>query len=140
MTAPHLKLFSDRNSTTTVENTPTTNLTLNDQPWLPQTDAPIVSIAGLESNVKQQINQILATGSTALAAAWAGVYLLDDETQNLILIDCCATSEGVKNAAKCRTLQFSTADLEALTGPVITLESEQRLEHWNAPIQAQSGI
>lgn len=140
MTAPHLKLFSDSNSTTTVENTPATNLTLNNEPWLPQTDAPIVSIVGLEANAKQQINQILATGSTALAATWAGVYLLDDETQNLILTHCCATSDDFKNVAQCRTLQFSTADLEALTGHVLTLESEQRMEYWNAPIQAQSGI
>ena len=44
------------------------------------------------------------------------------------------------SADEFRTLQFSTADLEALTGHVVTLESAQRMEYWNAPIHAQSGI
>ncbi|MBA63450.1 MAG: hypothetical protein CMJ76_13925 [Planctomycetaceae bacterium] len=140
MTTPHLKLFSDTESTATVENKQLTDLNLNDVQQLLESNAPIVSIAGLESKASQKINQILATASTALSADWAAVYLLDDDTQNLILINCCTTSKVFQDAHEIRTLQFSTADLEALTGHVVTLESKQRMEYWNAPIQAQSGI
>ena len=140
MTTPHLKLFSDTNSSITVENKPLAELDASDVQWLLESSAPVVSIAGLESQVKQQINQILATASTALVADWAAVYLLDDDTQNLILIDSCTTSKSLQQADEIRTLQFSTADLEALTGHVVTLESEQRMAYWNAPIHAKSGI
>ncbi|MEL0095455.1 MAG: SpoIIE family protein phosphatase [Planctomycetaceae bacterium] len=140
MTTPHLKLFSDTNSSITVENKPLAELDASDVQWLLESSAPVVSIAGLESQVKQQINQILATASTALVADWAAVYLLDDDTQNLILIDSCTNSKSLQQADEIRTLQFSTADLEALTGHVVTLESEQRMAYWNAPIHAKSGI
>ena len=140
MTTPHLKLFSDTNSSITVENKPLAELDASEVQWLLESSAPVVSIAGLESQVKQQINQILATASTALVADWAAVYLLDDDTQNLILIDSCTTSKSLQQADEIRTLQFSTADLEALTGHVVTLESEQRMAYWNAPIHAKSGI
>ena len=140
MTMPHLKLFSDIESASAVVKTPLADLDVTEDRRLPDSSAPVVSIAGLESQVKQQINQILATASTALSANWSAVYLLDDETQNLILIDYCTTSKTLQNADETRTLQFCTADLEALTGHVVTLESEERLEFWNAPIHAQSGI
>ena len=140
MTTPHLKLFSDTAASTIVENKPLAELDANDIQSLLESSAPVVSIAGLESQVKQQINQILATASTALVADWAAVYLLDEDTQSLILIDSCSTSKSLQQADEFRTLQFSTADLEALTGHVVTLESAQRMEYWNAPIHAQSGI
>ena len=107
MTTPHLKLFSDTNSSITVENKPLAELDASDVQWLLESSAPVVSIAGLESQVKQQINQILATASTALVADWAAVYLLDDDTQNLILIDSCTTSKSLQQADEIRTLQFS---------------------------------
>ena len=140
MTKPHLKLFSDTESTSAVVKEAFADLDLTDPQWLPDSSAPVVSIAGLEAKVKQQINQILATASTALSANWSAVYLLDDETQNLILIDYCTTSKTLQSADEIRSLQFSTADLEALTGHVVTLESEERMAFWNAPIHADAGI
>ena len=74
-----------------------------------------------------------------LSANWSAVYLLDDETQNLILIDYCTTSKTLQSADEIRSLQFSTADLEALTGHVVTLESEERMEFWNAPNSCRCG-
>ena len=140
MTTPNLRIFSESNSAATAEHKPLAELDLSDMGMLLEDNASVVSIEGLESKVKQQINQILATASTALSADWAAVYLLDDETHNLILIDCCTNTSALNDADEIRSLQFSTADLEALTGHVVTLESRQRMEYWNAPIEAQSGI
>ena len=59
MTKPHLKLFSDTESTSAVVKETFADLDLTDPQWLPDSSAPVVSIAGLEAKVKQQINQIL---------------------------------------------------------------------------------
>ncbi len=141
MTTPNLKLFSETTRATTMADKPLPDFGLSDMQSLLESNTATVSIEGLEFQVKQQIGQILATASTALVADWAAVYLLDDETQNLILIDSCSTSSSrIQTADEIRTLQFSAADLEALTGHVVTLESQQRMDVWNAPVQAQSGI
>ena len=132
MTTPPLRIFSDTASTSTVDPKPLAELDFSDVDLLLEGDTPVVSIEGLESKVKQQVGQILATAATALSADWTAIYLLDDETQNLILIDQCSQSDRFQQADEIRNLKYSTADLEALTGHVVMLESSQRMEYWNA--------
>ena len=140
MTTPQLRIFSDTASTSTVDPKPLAELDFSDVELLLEGDTTVVSIEGLESQVKQQVSQILATAATALSADWTAIYLLDDETQNLILIDQCSQSDRFQQADEIRNLKYSTADLEALTGHVVTLESSQRMEYWNAPVNARAGI
>ena len=140
MTTPPLRIFSDTASTSTVDPKPLAELDFSDVDLLLEGDTPVVSIEGLESKVKQQVGQILATAATALSADWTAIYLLDDETQNLILIDQCSQSDRFQQADEIRNLKYSTADLEALTGHVVMLESSQRMEYWNAPVNARAGI
>ena len=76
MTTPPLRIFSDTASTSTVDPKPLAELDFSDVDLLLEGDTPVVSIEGLESKVKQQVGQILATAATALSADWTAIYLL----------------------------------------------------------------
>ena len=107
MTTPQLRIFSDTASTSTVDPKPLAELDFSDVELLLEGDTTVVSIEGLESKVKQQVGQILATAATALSADWTAIYLLDDETQNLILIDQCSQSDRFQQADEIRNLKYT---------------------------------
>jgi len=85
------------------------------------------------------VMQVLASGLGVLEADFGAIYLLDGETQYLALGPCCGEQVDMPGTGV-RMLQQATADLEALTGHVVTLETSQRLACWNAPLSAEAGI
>ncbi len=96
-----------------------------------------------ENELARQTNdltmQALACGLSILEANFAATYLLDADTRYLTLGPSCGTQTELANIGV-RMLQQATADLEALTGHVVTLTTADRVRQCNAPMDAASAV
>ncbi|MFP6587605.1 MAG: SpoIIE family protein phosphatase [Pirellulaceae bacterium] len=96
-----------------------------------------------ENELAQQTNdltmQALACGLSILEANFAATYLLDADTRYLTLGPCGGAQTELANIGV-RMLQQATADLEALTGHVVTLTTADRVKQCNAPMDAASAV
>jgi hypothetical protein len=94
-----------------------------------------------ENELARQTNdltmQALACGLSILDANFAAAYLLDADTRYLTLGPSCGAQTELANVGV-RMLQQATADLEALTGHVVTLTTVDRVKQCNAPMDAAS--
>ena len=96
-----------------------------------------------ENELARQTNdltmQALAGGVSILEANFAATYLLDADTRYLTLGPFCGAQSELANVGV-RMLQQATADLEALTGHVVTLTTVDRVKQCNAPMDAASAV
>ena len=96
-----------------------------------------------ENELARQTNdltmQALACGLSILEANFAATYLLDADTRYLTLGPCGGAQTELANIGV-RMLQQATADLEALTGHVVTLTTADRVKQCNAPMDAASAV
>jgi len=96
-----------------------------------------------ETELARQTNdltlQALACGLSILEANFAATYLLDADTRYLTLGPFGGTQAELANVGV-RMLQQATADLEALTGHVVTLTTADRVKQCNAPMDATSAV
>jgi len=96
-----------------------------------------------ENELARQTNdltmQALACGLSILEANFAATYLLDADTRYLTLGPFGGAQTELANIGV-RMLQQATADLEALTGHVVTLTTAERVKQCNAPMDAASAV
>ncbi|MBT4693552.1 MAG: SpoIIE family protein phosphatase [Planctomycetaceae bacterium] len=96
-----------------------------------------------ENELARQTNdltmQALACGLSILEANFAAIYLLDADTRYLTLGPFGGAQTELANIGV-RMLQQATADLEALTGHVVTLTTADRVKQCNAPMDAASAV
>ena len=96
-----------------------------------------------ENELARQTNdltmQALACGLSILEANFAATYLLDADTRYLTLGPSCGTQTELANIGV-RMLQQATADLEALTGHVVTLTTADRVKQCNVPMDAAAAV
>jgi putative methionine-R-sulfoxide reductase with GAF domain len=96
-----------------------------------------------ENELAQQANdltlQALACGLSILEANFAATYLLDADTRYLTLGPFCGAQTELADVGV-RMLQQATADLEALTGHVVTLTTADRVKQCNVPMDAASAV
>ncbi|MEC7565662.1 MAG: SpoIIE family protein phosphatase [Planctomycetota bacterium] len=135
-TVPELKLFlSDSNVDEAVTSAPP--ISGNRIPF--PRKIPACTSDDLSRQTHDCVVQVLTSGLGVLKANFAAIYLLDSETQYLVPGPSCGEQADMPGTGV-RMLQQTTADLEALTGHVVTLETSQRLACWNAPLSAEAGI
>jgi putative methionine-R-sulfoxide reductase with GAF domain len=96
-----------------------------------------------ENELAQQTNdltlQALACGLSILEANFAATYLLDADTRYLTLGPFCGAQTELADVGV-RMLQQATADLEALTGHVVTLTTADRVKQCNVPMDAAAAV
>jgi putative methionine-R-sulfoxide reductase with GAF domain len=96
-----------------------------------------------ENELAQQANdltlQALACGLSILEANFAATYLLDADTRYLTLGPFCGAQTELADVGV-RMLQQATADLEALTGHVVTLTTADRVKQCNVPMDAAAAV
>lgn len=92
-----------------------------------------------QGQLAERLEAVLRGGAEAVDCTAAGLYLLDDDTRHLKL----RSSWGLpidRLLAEPRRLRGSKADLEALTGHAVVLDSADRFEHWSAPEKFGSAV
>ena len=101
---------------------------------------PLVSRPEDEAGqLAERLESILKGAAESVGCHAAGLYLLDDDTRHLKL----RSSWGLppeRLTAEPRRLRGSKADLEALTGHAVVLESADRFEMWCAPEEFAAAI
>jgi serine phosphatase RsbU (regulator of sigma subunit) len=84
------------------------------------------------STLAQRLEAVLRGGAQALGCSAAGVYMLDRETTQLKL----RASWGLRSSrltSDTRPLDEALADLEALCGHAVTMESQDLVREWRCP-------
>ncbi len=84
------------------------------------------------SQLAARLETILRDGAIAMDCQAAGLYMLDDATSQLKLRVQWGLSPK-RFAAPARILSDAVADLEALCGDVVTLDTRAEVQRWQAP-------
>jgi serine phosphatase RsbU (regulator of sigma subunit) len=103
------------------------------------TAVPMVPAADEGRQLAEQLEAVLKGGAEALGCQAAGLYLLDDATSELKLRACWGLPRG-RLAAPARPLRGAIADLEALLGSAVVLETETMVDTWRAPEPCAAAI
>lgn len=100
---------------------------------------PVTPRADEERHLAERLEAILRGGVEAVNCHSAAVYLLDDATSQLKL----RASWGIapqKILEPPRELRGAAADLEALLGHAVVLDSPLMMEYWRAPLSGGSAV
>lgn len=101
---------------------------------------PLVSRPEEEQHLlAERLEAVLQGGAESLNCQAAGLYVLDDDTRHLKLRSSWGLPEE-RLTCEPRRLRGSKADLEALTGHAVVLESAARFDIWSAPEEYGSAI
>lgn len=95
---------------------------------------PVVAHPKEKKHLAVRLQAVLRGGAEAVGAHAAALYLLDEATTELKLRSAWGFP-AAKLAAPARPLQGALADLEALLGHAVVLESPEIMRHWSVPEQ-----
>ena len=85
------------------------------------------------SNDSDLLATLLRTAADNVSASGAALYLLDDQTTQLKLRATIGTKEASGKLQSIRQLEHALADLEALVGSVVTINSPEVARSWKIP-------
>jgi hypothetical protein len=89
--------------------------------------------------IAERLESILRCGVDAVGCSAGALYLLDEATTELKL----RSNWGFENSAftePARALRGARADLEALTGHAVVVESRDELNFWNIPAEFSAAV
>jgi len=100
---------------------------------------PVISRGEDAAQLAERLVAVLQGGATAVDCQAAGVYLLDPATTELKLRSCWGLP-AERLLAEARPLRGALADLEALAGSAVVLDTPTTLELWHAPENFGSAV
>lgn len=93
---------------------------------------PVVPHPDEDQHLAQRLDEILRSAVRAVEAQAAAIYILDETTSHLKLRAVWGLPK-TKLLAPPRTLKTAMADLEAMLGHAVILDSSQPCDRWNPP-------
>ncbi|MFL2870217.1 MAG: SpoIIE family protein phosphatase [Pirellulaceae bacterium] len=126
----HLRLFAGHDDHPSDDSSE-----IKSRPYLRRDD----SVTDDPNDLVCRIQAILDNGVDILHASAAALYLIDDDTRHLLL-QVPSSLGAVSNWEYKRQLKSAHADLKALTGHVVTIQTTERMKHWNAPTEFPSAV
>jgi sigma-B regulation protein RsbU (phosphoserine phosphatase) len=103
------------------------------------TAVPVIPAANERQHLAERLEAVLKGGAEAIGCHAAALYLLDEATSELKL----RAAWGLPRARlvdAARPLRGAVADLEALLGSAVALESEAMMAPWHAPEQFAAAV
>jgi sigma-B regulation protein RsbU (phosphoserine phosphatase) len=100
---------------------------------------PVSPRADEEKHLAERLESVIRGGAEAVNCQAAAIYLLDDSTSQLKL----RASWGLapqRILEPPRELRGAVADLEALLGHAVVLDSPMMMEYWRAPVSGGSAV
>ncbi len=103
------------------------------------TAIPVIARPEQAARLAERLQAVLRGAVEGLVADAAALYLLDDGTSELKLRSHWNLGDD-RFQDPPRPLRQAVADLEALTGHVVVLETPDMMPHWNVPVECQSAV